>query len=312
MRRTTWIFFTLLTFSLGAWADYAWITDYQRLQLKLGFDGLRTTDNYDNNGNLTTTRVGSQNVGLSDRIFWLEPEVGIAKDWAMGMRASFIDGSVDNNTAGAAPLLSGSGLGDLRFNFKWQASVDPLWTIETYFKFPNAPSRPVLASDLVWGEGNVDIGIKAHYGFRSDAFYFSVSPGLLGRLGGYSSALTLDAAVQAFIQRAYVKLFAASIFSFSPQGLPPSTTAGQTLNGTGGSYARLAASPTGVEAGGSVGALFTRNLRLEAGASHSVWGQRYPSYFHFTVSLLALFDFATPDLRPKLRSVPFENVPSDL
>ncbi len=314
MRRNTasWFCFWALLLCSNLRADYAWIAAYQKLQLRAGFDAFRTSDNYDNSGNLSATRLTGQPVALNDHFFWIEPELGVANDWAIGMRAAFVDGTVDSNPSTGAPLLTGSGLADLRFNLKWQISSFPLWTLETYFKFPNAPSRPATNADLIWGEGNFDVGVKAHYGLHADAFYFSASPGILGRFGGYASAATLDLAAQGFFQRAYVKTFVTSIFSFTAEALAPSTTASQSLAGTGGSYARLAASPTGIAAGATIGAQLTRGLRLEAGASRSIWGQRFPSYWNFTVNLLALFDFAKPDLRPKLRSVPFESVPSDL
>jgi hypothetical protein len=168
-----------------------------------------------------------------------------------------------------------------------------------------------VVGDLVWGEGNFDIGAKIHYGARFENLYLSLSPGVLGRTGEYSPAATLDFALQAFLQRLYLKFFATSVWSFVPQAIAPSTVASQTLSGTGGSYARLAASPLAVAGGGTVGFLFSKAWRLEAGVSHSIWGQRSPSYLNVSVSLLALLDFSAPDLRPKLRPVPFESEATD-
>jgi hypothetical protein len=109
----------------------------------------------------------------------------------------------------------------------------------------------------------------------------------------------------------YFKVFGVSQIALSAEALPPSTVAAQTLAGSGGSYARLAASPVLIAAGGSLGFLFNKDWRVEAGLTRSIWGLRAPSFLSFTVNLLGVFDFKEADLKPKLRSVPFENMPQD-
>jgi hypothetical protein len=303
--------FALFFFCAGSFAfgDYAWITPYQKLQLRTGLDVFTTADNYSNTGTLDPVRFGSQNASLSDWVFWAEPEYGIAKDWTLGLKVGFLSGSLSNLTGQS--LASGSGLTDLRTSLKWEVSNSPLLTLETFLKFPLGNSRVVTTDALVVGEGNFDLGVKAHLGLKTGPFFLSASPGFIARTGGYASAVTLDLAAQAFLQRVYFKVFGTSQFALSAEALSPSTINGQTLSGSGGSYARLAASPVLIAAGGSLGFLFNKDWRMEAGLTRSIWGLRAPSYLSFTVNVLGVFDFNEPDLKPKLRSVPFENMPQD-
>ncbi len=303
--------FALFFFCAGSFAfgDYAWITPYQKLQLRTGFDVSTTADNYSSTGTLEAVRLGSQNASLSDFVFWAEPEYGIAKDWTLGLRAGFLSGSL-SSLAGQS-LASGTGLTDLRTSLKREVSNSPLITLESTLKFPLGNSRVLTTDALVVGEGNFDLGLKAHFGLRSGPFFLSASPGFLARTGGYASAMTFDLVAQAFLQRVYFKVFGVSQFALSAEALAPSTVTAQTLSGTGGSYARLAASPVLVAAGASLGFLFSKDWRIEAGLTRSVWGLRAPSFLSFTVNLLGVFDFKEADLKPKLRSVPFENMPQD-
>jgi hypothetical protein len=300
----------VLAFPSPAFGDYAWITEYQRLQLRAGFDAFSTSDNYSTAGVLTALQSSGQSTTLGDRHFWVEPEYGLAEDWTLGLRAGFLSGSLD--TAAGANVAAGSGLSDVRLSTKWRVAQSPLWTLETQIKFPTGTSRATTTDTLVTGEGNVDFWLKAHYGVKADAFFLSASPGVMLRTGGYSTALTLELAAQLFLQRAYMKVYGASILSLVEAALSPSTLTSHSLTGSGGSYARLAASPTGIHAGGSLGFLLSRDWRVEAGISHSIIGIRYPSFIAFTVNVLGLFDFREPDLRPKLRSVPFETTPQDI
>lgn len=297
-------------FCPSLFADYAWIQEFEKLSLRTGFDVSTTSRNYDHNGFSSNPTFNSQLVSLQDLTFWAEPEYGIAQDWSVGLRLGFLSGTAASLTSGLA-VAQGASLADTRANLKWRLSKEPLWTAEMYFKFPTGVAAPRSTTDIVVGEGNLDVGVKFHYGLQQKNLFFSVSPGLLARFAGYASAATLDAAAQIFIARAYGKIFVSSIFSFSPTALPPSDITSQSLGGTVGSYARLAASPTLVTAGASFGVLLSRKFRFEIGVSKTVWGQRAPDFLAVTFNLLGLFDFAKPDLRPKIREVPFEDAPAD-
>ncbi len=296
--------------STQVFADYAWIPEYQQLQIRAGADAASTSSNYSDGGFSVAPTLSGQSVVLADRVFRIQPEFGIAQDWALGMRTGIVIGNADR-VGSSTSLASGSGFGDSFGLVKWRVSHDPLLTLESYFKLPTGSSVALAATELVTGEGNFDLGLKVHYGIREGSFYFSASPGLLARFGGFSTAVTMDLAAQLFIHRAYGKLTVNSIFSLSPSALPPSTLASQTLAGTAGSYARLAASPTLVTTGATFGVLITKMFRVELGLAKTVWGQRAADSLIFTVDLLGFFDFAKPDLRPKVREVPFEGSEDD-
>lgn len=300
------VFSFLLIFPALVFADYGWIPEPERLHTRFGIDFVSTSNNFGNDGALTPVTFSAQSSTFADRAFWLDSEFGIAEDWAALLKLSFVNAGVTSD-ASQTLLAAGSGFGDLRAGLKWRFSREPLWTVEGYFKLPTGVSVPSAGDEIVNGEGNIDLGLKLHFGYQTGNIYLSASPGFVGRFGGYSSAFTADAAVQMFIYRAYAKAFLSSIFSLSAQALNGGVLTDQVLAGSGGSYARLAGSPTMITAGASVGVLISKSFRLEGQIVKTVWGQRSPDVLGFTVSLLGLFDFSKPDLRPKVREVPFED-----
>ncbi len=310
MQRLKTLSLALCFVAVSARADYAWIPDAHHLHLRGGFDYFQSGNNYSTDGFLDAAQFNSQSIQFRDSIFWLAPEFGVAEDWSAGLRLQFSTSSATSD-ATAAVVASGAGFGDLRGNVKWRVSSTPLWTLETYFKLPTGVATPLTADEIVVGDGNIDFGLRAHYGMRTGVFFLSASPGFLGRFGGYSSALTLDLAAQMFMYRAYAKIFAHSLFSLSAQALAPATVTAQTLAGTAGSYARLAASPTYVVGGGALGLSITKQIRAEAGVSKVIWGQRTHDAILMTLNVLATFDFSKPDMRTRVREVPFENAPEE-
>jgi hypothetical protein len=304
-----WIF-ALLLLCPSAFADYGWIPEFQNFQVRMGADVSSTSNNFNNTGLSVAPTLSGNPVFLQDVLLWVQPEYGIAEDFSMGFKVGYLNGSA-SRLNGGAQLASGGGISDFWGSIKYRFSKLPLWTAEFVYKLPTGNSIALANTQIVTGEGNVDAGLKLHYGLHEGYVYLSASPGVLGRFGGYANALTMDVAAQIFIFRAYGKAFVNSYFSLSQDGLPPSTVNAQTLAGTAGSYARLAASPTSITAGAVFGCLITRRFRLEVGLSKTVWGQRAPDQLNFTVNLLGLFDFSTPDLRPKVREVPFESSGAD-
>lgn len=304
MKRTPFLLLALFT-SLSARADYAWIAKPSTLQVRTGVDIYSTGSNFGNDGTLDVLRYLGQVSTLRDLRFWVHPEIGIDKGWAVAMALPFVSGEVTSDAI-QNTLAGGSGLGDLRLALKWEASESPLVVLESEVKFPTGKSSAVNNGELAVGEGNLDLALRAHWGYQTGQFYFSASPGLLLRTGGYSSAATLDGAMQAFIRRAYIKIFLTSMLSFSPQALTGSNLTAQTVSGSGGSYARLAASPTYLTGGANVGVVISKMFRLEGGFQRSILGARAPDFVSFTVNLLGTFDLSSPDYRPKVREVPFE------
>ncbi len=196
----------LCLFSTVVFADYGWIPEYQNFQIRTGVDVSSTSNNFDNSGLSLPPRVAGNPVFLQDTTFWVQPEYGIAEDWSMGFKAGFLSGAATRVTGGAL-AASGTGFTDLWGSLKYRVSKLPMWTIEGVFKLPTGNAVAVTTADLVTGEGNLDVGAKLHYGLHEGHVFLSVSPGFLGRFGGYAPALTLDAAAQIFILRAYAKAF---------------------------------------------------------------------------------------------------------
>ncbi|MBY0369274.1 hypothetical protein K2X33_01220 [bacterium] len=287
-------------------ADYAWIPDKYTLQIRGGMDYLATGSNFANDWVAEPMTYLGQNSTLRDFTFWVKPEFGLEEGWVAGFYMPVTTAQV-TRTSTEAFQAGGTGLGDMRLFLKWRASELPLFVLETELKFPTGSTAVTTNADLAVGEGNMDIHLKGHFGYQVNQFYFSATPGLQVRTGGYSSAATLDLVMQAFIKRLYIKLSVNSRLSFSAQALPGGNLNGQNVSGSGGSYARLAGSPSGISGGGALGLVLTKQFRMEAGVQRAIAGARYPEFTSFTLNLLSTFDLASPDYRPKVREVPFEN-----
>ncbi len=311
MRVLRSVLISLLLLPTGAFADYAWIAEYNEMLVRGGFNYNTSKANFGDDSFVDPIQFSGQTGNFADKSFWVDSEYGIAKDWSATLRLALNDASFTSDSTGTV-TAGGGGFGDIRVGTKWRLSRTPLWTLETFIKVPTGIATPAAIDEIVPGDGNLDVGVKAHYGVKLGDFFVSGSPGFLFRSGGYSSAFTADTAMQLFIYRAYMKFFINSIFSFSSQSLTGNVVT-QDAAGAAGSYLRLAASPTGISTGLVFGVLLTKTMRLEAGINRTVWGQRFPDALGFNVCFQASFDFGRPDLRPKLREVPFEGVPpSDL
>ncbi len=299
-------FLLLLFVASSAFADYGLIPYYETLRIRTGFDYYRTSQNFMDDGtrqNLTYVRLPTQ---LTSAIFSLEPEYGIAQDWSIYARGKFLISNV-NSTSSNTNVLSNSGLGDTYMGVKWNGNASPLITPEFYVKIPTGQSTQSATTDVVLGDGNVDIGFKVHIGDSTeDGFTFFGSPGFVFRSGGYSMAATLDLMGQYQYSVTYFQIFGGSILSFSPTALYDSSTQVHNALGTGGSYALLNGSPTGSFAGAKVGFVFYQDWAFEGGASFSFLGNRYPQYVNVSFGLILNFDLFNPPPRKKVHEVPFD------
>ncbi len=223
----------------------------------------------------------------------------------MWSRLQFMDSVLSVQQTGAL-LASGSSLGDAWLGFKYAlANTYPLFTAETFFKLPLGHAVATSTNEMVTGDGNFDIGVRLHIGHRDGPVLFAISPGILLRFGGYSTAGLLEAAIQYNFQDAYGRLFAEGIMAFSEAALPPSTTTNHNLLGTGGSYMKLAASPLSFGAGARAGYSFSKAVGVEAYAAMNFQGMRTARYLRFGTDLIFNIDFFKGDLRPRIREVPF-------
>lgn len=274
--------------------------------MRTGADWSKSYENFDTNGFITDFSVSGQKAEIRDFTPYVFGEYGVAEGWSVWSRLQFMDSVLSAQQTGTL-LASGSGLGDAWVGFKYAlANTYPLFTAETFFKLPMGKSVAATTNDMVTGDGNFDIGVRLHIGHRDGPVLFAISPGILLRFGGYSTAGLLEAAIQYNFQDAYGRLFAEGIMSFSETALPPSTTANHNLLGTGGSYMKLAASPLSFGAGARAGYNFSKGVGVEAYAAMNFQGMRTARYLRFGTDLIFNFDFFKGDLRPRIREVPFK------
>jgi len=301
------IFLISMLCTLNARADYGWIPEYHKLTMKAGLNLFRSSENFDTDGERADIRLGSGTAEFAETRFFLEPEFGIAEDWAIGMRAQFLSGSVDRSSTGDL-LASGGGLGDtylwLKYNFK---SSTPVVTLESRLKFPTGQGSGSAADDLVTGDGNFDANFVLHTGHRIGRVYFSLSPGFLARSGNYAPAITGEASFRVTFPRGYIRASLDGIFSLVEEELGDSSLAVHDAIGSGGTYARLSGSPTGITIGGVVGFRFFKQWAFEMGASHGVMGVRYPNGLTILTMLRSEFDFFEPETKKKIREIPLES-----
>lgn len=296
-----------LTWTLVAWADYGWVPEFQKLQTKVGMTFTKGSENFESDGGRADIKVGSTPADFTETRFWLEPEYGIAEDWAVGLRAQFVSGSVESASSGNT-LASGAGLGDTQAWLKYAIKTSyPILTMEGRFKFPNGTASPSATDDLVVGDGNLDAALVLHTGHRVGRVYFSLSPGFLARFGNYAPAVTGEASLRVTFPRGYLRAFMDGIFSLAEEKLNDSSIDVHDALGAGGTYARLAGSPTGITLGGVVGFRFYEQWAFEIGASHGVYGVRYPNNLNVLATLRTEFDFYKTETRKKIREIPLES-----
>jgi len=144
-----------------------------------------------------------------------------------------------------------------------------------------------------------------HTGLRVRKLFFAFSPGLLFRLSGYSHALTAKFALGARFSPVYGLFYFNWIRSFNDTLLFDPNLNTHNANGTGGSFARLAGSPTNLSFGFKAGVFVVRNYSVEIDFEKTVSGSRAPNYFRFALNVRGVFDFFEEDRRKTIQPVPF-------
>lgn len=293
-------------FPSHSFGDYGWIPPYQGLTGKIGYEQFSSDGNYDAGSASVPLVFQNRASKLVDHIFWLDLEYGIYDFWSVELKTRFLNSYVQSQDSGDS-ILSGAGLGDLYAGLKWQFKSDiPFLTLETYFKFPTAKASPDEPDELVLGDGNFDIGMIVHSGTRAGGFKFSISPGFLGRFGGYSSAFLAAGAVEYRMPRGYAQLFVDSIFSFGDPLLKDSSEDQHDSPGSGNSYSRLAGGPIGIQMGGKLGVRIIREAGLELYYAHSLTGNKYPYFSRFGVNGVINLSLYRPPEKIKVKEVPFD------
>jgi len=296
-----------LVWTTLAFADYGWVPEYQKLQAKMGMVFTKSAENFEDDGGRADILVGSTPADFTETKFWLEPEYGVAEDWGVGMRLQFLSGSVESASSGNV-LASGAGMGDTLAWLKYAIKTSyPIVTLEGRFKFPTGSASASATDDLVVGDGNLDAGLILHTGHRVGRVYFSLSPGFLARFGNYAHAITGEASLRVTFPRGYLRAFMDSVFSLSEEKLNDSSLAVHDALGAGGTYARLSGSPMGITLGGVVGFRFYEQWAFEIGASHGVYGARYPNSLNVLATLRSEFDFFKHETKKRIREIPLES-----
>ena len=309
-----------LSFLVGssAWANYAWIPKYQHLELKIGGEFLRTSENFNSVGTRDdiayVPRPGAtpQLVSYKDFSFVAEAEYGVVDEVSVGLRLPFQTASLDAQDSSSQSLLKSSGLGDVNVGIKWNfRKTGPTLTAETYLKIPSESVNSLQADDLLRGDANYDLGFLLNAGHIYQNLFFDITPGVIFRFNGYSSGFTAKTMVGVRFKPGYFYLFSTFYSSFTDELLYDTAAAGHTVVAqAGGSYHSLSGSPSFWEAGARGGVRLSGPYFLEAFLSQSLWGRRAANSFVFGFNLVGDIDFSKKDTRTRVRDVPFD-APND-
>ncbi len=288
-------------------ADYAWTPDYKKLFLRGGIDLYSTASNYDNTGTQTNLASSAE---LSRTMFWVQPEYGIAQDWALRLKLGFISSSV--TTGSGTPVLSSSGFNDMEASVKWMVRpFDPLLTLEPFFIMPTAESIAPSAKDVALGDGAFGAGLRFNTLHESGPFAVGFSPGVLYRNRGYSLLFTGDVFAQFDFRRGYIRGYGNFTFPIQVTKLYDSSISKHDVAGSAGSYALLSGSPMGMYAGGKLGIKLVGELFVETWFQRAMFGQRYASFNQFGFGLFYAFDFLDTLPVKQVREVPFDSDQSE-
>lgn len=291
----------VLLFCPAALADYGEIPAYKQLLMRGGLDVFTTAENFDSTNSIVPLPSG---VELVDTNFNLSAEYGAANGWAAGLSFKFVNSEV--GTANSL-VLSNAGIGDIVAHVKWAIkAASPYMTIEARTKFPAASGNVKSNDEVVLGDGNFDFHLLLHTGAKSNRFFFTLSPGLLVRFGGYSTAATVDGAIEFRLPRGFVRGYGSFIYSFEDPQLFDSSPTTHDAAGSGGSFARLTGGPIGFYAGGKLGIRVYRTWWMEALFEMSVFGNKYPVFSRWGLNLVALFDFYDEPKKKRIREIPFD------
>lgn len=304
MRRLSLI--CLFAFCRSLFADYAWIPEYKKLVAGASLEFFSSSENFGADGSRADLIYNNALSSLSETRFLLNAEYGVAESWTLGLDLGFLSASLSDQTSGAS-VLSASGLSDITAHAKWGLRFfSPYLVFETRMKVPTAAANLGSTTDISLGDGNFDVGLILHTGFKSKPFIFAVSPGLLIRFGGYSFAATLETMAQFEFTRGYVRAFGELIYSFENNRLFDSSIDTHDALGSGGSYAKLNGTPLGFDMGLLFGYRFVKTLVSEVSIKHSIFGSKYPNYLEFGLSIKYTFDFFDPPKAERVKEVPFD------
>lgn len=298
----------LCFFSLNAIADYAWIPRHQHLSMRLGGEYFRSSENFLSNGSRDDIAYNGQLVDFSRFGLFAMAEYGLADGLAASVRIPFQMVSVHLPTTSKLNSLSSNGLGDIdtaiKYRFKAKA---PILTAEINFRIPTQSYYISTADELLRSNGSFEIGGTLHAGHQFGVGFFDLSPGVLIRFNGYSSAFVGKGMIGAKFAPAYFFAFTNFYTSFGSELLFDSSTAVHDAGGTGGSYALLSGSPSFWEVGLKAAARIVNNYYAEASFSGTLWGRRAPNFFMFGLNLVTDFDLSTPDTRTRVKEIPFDS-----
>ena len=296
------LFLILVSFATTAHAQRLWVPELQKLQFLVGVDIQQSDANWTTSSGLTNL-IGSRE--LTDTILRLEAEYGIADDWAIYGKLVLLDGSLISPTG--AQVLNGAGLGDSKLGLKWNLkTANPILLLDVEATLPFGASTPATSTDLVRGNGSVDLAIKLHTGHLTKTVSFVAIPGVVFRSGGYSLAAILDLYFDYKFPKGYVGVYSNLFYSIQELANLDSSVNIHDAPGSGGSYSRLSGSPVGLDMGGRLGIKVIKDFHAEAAFTKTIWGIRYPDFWRVSLNFYYIIDFFKEFQPRKIREVPFE------
>jgi hypothetical protein len=292
-------------FCIPALADYAWLPKEKLLVLKTGWEIFKTNENFDSFNDRRELLTDGFPSELSQNKLYLDAEYGFSNQWSGYFKSGFLDGKISERPGGRG-LLSGSGLFDTALGLKWRTQLEkPIFALEGGILIPPYSVDVTNTESLAIGDGVAGIIIKAHSGTKIRRFVLSVSPGLLFRFGGFSHQALLETAASLVFKGFYFRLYESAAFSLSKE--PGGNTFPNSEIGSGGSFSRLSTNPDLVTVGLKAGVNLSSKFRGEAYFTKTVWGSEAPNGFSFGINLVSLLDFYEPDLREKIKEIPFSS-----
>lgn len=304
-------FFILnLFFASVARADFGWMPPYQTIYFSTGASYFRTNQNFADNGVSQNILYNGSAVQLTEYKFWAETEYGFAQDWSGKIRLNFFSGSVDSLTGLGNGALTGGGIGDITAGVKWRIYRGaPTLTLETTALVPTYSTILNNTTTLLPGNGDIDVGVTLHVGYRRDYLILAASPQFVFRTAGYAQAFDLKTAVGIQFSPFYLYAITDLFLSMGTNLLYDPSPLVHNAAGTGGSYALLSGSPNWFSIGGKGGVQMIKDLFLEVSGEQSLWGKRAANFFQGGINLLLKVDFFQPEKKIKVKEIPFDSDP---
>ncbi len=305
------VFFGIaLLSSTSLYANYAWIPGWQHMWLAGGFDWLSSGQN-----DVASGQPGTPIVFQGDMVTWsrfrffLEPEYGVAPDWAVHAKFQWVNSSISSLTVSQGAYLSGAGFGDTLLGIKRKLLFDPVHlTGEVSVTVPGNGLTPDQAQQLLLGNGAYAVSALAHLGYTNRFLYLAASPGVIFRFQGYAPALSFESAGGVAWRRYYALLTNDLGMALTDALLFDPNNYQHTTLGTGGTYGLLSGSPSFWAVGLRAGVRVAEKTFVEGFLKNTLWGVRTDDFVQLGLrAVIALSLHPNKEHTIKVHAIPLHD-----